>query len=162
MNLDATYRTIWCRYCEGACRLAILLELVRKFLNFGYSEWIYYPDITAWGQRIWTFCLCQPVCPLPLQHTPSSGLLPVYALLGRKYAHLRKLFFVAHMGFDFVRKRCNDIRKPYRLIKMVTGRKVSGSIPYEIPKVVDKGSFVLTLLNNQHIQMWREWSVQIN
>lgn len=133
------------RYCD-CLSIYSTFESGRKIINVGYSKRTYYPDITAWGQRIWTFCFCQPVCPLPLQHIPSSGLLPVYAILGPKYAHLRKSsFFDVHMGVDFVRKRCNNIRIKHRLIKMVTGRKVSGSLSYEIPEVVRKGSVVLIL-----------------
>jgi hypothetical protein len=89
-----------------------------KLEKLWYSQWAYSPDVTAYGQRPWTSCGCQHVTPLPLQHTQSSGLLPVYVLLGRKCAHLRDSpFLVAPM--------CSTIRKIYRFIKMVTGRKVS-------------------------------------
>jgi hypothetical protein len=120
MNFDDRYRTIWFRSCESVCRKATACRLAliwigRKLKNVGYSKWR-----NNLGAATWTCCGCQLVAPLPPQHTPSSGLLPVDILSGWKYAHLRKSpYLVARKVVDFIRKRCSNIRKIYLLIKMV-------------------------------------------
>jgi hypothetical protein len=123
MNLDARYGTTWYRYCESACRLAVLLELGRKIKRlFTLKKDAILTQQCGGSDPV--LLECQPVALLTPQHKQNRGLLPVYVISSAKCTYLRKSSFLATlMVVSFIRKRSCNIRKIYRFIKIITGRE---------------------------------------
>jgi hypothetical protein len=130
MNLDATYRTILFRPCVSACRnataseLAVILESSKRPLALN-------KDITLTQQRVGSGPgLLAGVCRFLGPATSTKPwVIAVVCPLGSKICTFKKIVFLCRThGSRFTKKICNTFRKICQLLKIITGRKASGSI----------------------------------